>query len=399
MHALRTPRSSPARWALGVLAMLAAGAASAEVQGVSPTEVTFGMSAAFSGTAKELGRQTRLGFEVAFAGANDAGGIAGRKLHLVALDDNNEPKRAVAVVRELVEAKRVFALVGTVGSAAIQAYLPYLQEKGILMFGSLSGADFLRNDPPDRWVFNFRASYAEETEALVRYLVKVRRFQPAQIAFFEQQDSYGAAGWRGFARQLRRFDADPDHVLRVGYQRNTVDVEAAAKKIRANPHLKAVVMVATHHPAAKLIERLKGMNLVFTNVSAVVGRELGDELARLGPKFAEGVVVTQVVPPPTSRSTAVLKYQEALKKYAPNERPDFLSLEGYLAGQVLLEGLRRAGEKLTTDSLVEALEGIKNLELGIGVPISFGPSEHQGSHKVWGTVLDQAGNFRPLDLE
>jgi len=385
---------------LAAVALLGATGASGQVQGVTDNEVVFGMSAAFSGTAKELGHQMKVGYEVAFAAANDAGGTLGRKLRLVAEDDGNEPGRALTVVKDLVEQKKVFALVGTVGSAAIEAYLPYLFDKRMIMFGSLSGADFLRNDPPDRWIFNFRAGYAEETEALVRYLVKVRHFKPSQIAFFEQKDSYGATGWRGFARQMRRYDYDTERTLRVGYQRNTLDVDEAVKLVHKHAgHLKAVVMVATHHVAAKFIEKLRGVDLVYGNVSAVVGRELADELVQLGPTFAQGVITTQVVPLPDSRATAVLKDQEALHRYAPDERPDFVSLEAYLAAQVLMEGLKRAGKNLNTDSLVDALEGIHGFEMGIGVQVSFGPSEHQGSHKIWGTILDARGNSLPLELE
>ena len=396
----REPQRVGARAILAAWALFAAGPALGQAAGVSDGEVVFGMSAAFSGTAKELGRQMKVGYEVAFAAANDAGGIAGRKLKLVAQDDGNEPGRAQAVVKDLVEQRKVFALVGTVGSAAIEAYLPYLFDKRIIMFGSMSGGDFLRNDPPDRWIFNFRAGYAEETEALVRYFVKVRHLKPSQIAYFEQQDSYGAAGWRGFARQMRRFDFDTDQTLRVGYQRNTLDVDEAVKLVQKNAgRLKAVVMVATHHVAAKFIEKLRGVDLVYGNVSAVVGRELADELVQLGPTFAQGVITTQVVPLPDSRATAVLKYQEALHRYAPDERPDFVSLEAYLAAQVLMEGLKRAGKNLNTDSLVDALEGIHGFEMGIGVQVSFGPSEHQGSHKIWGTILDARGNSLPLELE
>jgi ABC-type branched-subunit amino acid transport system substrate-binding protein len=120
---------------------------------------------------------------------------------------------------------------------------------------------------------------------------------------------------------------------------------------------------------------------------------------QLGPRLADGVIVTQVVPLPTSRSTAVLRYQEALARYAPGEKPDFVSLEGYVDGSLLVEGLRRAGRALTTDGLVKALEDLRGLDLGLSTPLSFGPSEHQASHKVWGTVLDRTGTYQALDLD
>jgi ABC-type branched-subunit amino acid transport system substrate-binding protein len=395
------------RWAaLGAAILVAGVAGSARAQtptrGITDREVLFGMSAAFSGTAKELGHNMKVGFDVAFAAANAAGGVNGRKLSLVALDDNNEPTKAQAAVKDLIEKRNVFALVGNVGSAAIEAYLPYLLDKQVMLFGAMSGAGFLRNDPPDRYVFNYRASYAEETAAAVRWLVEVKRIRPSEIAFFGQEDGYGESGWKGFSQVMRRYRRDPARAVRTGFKRNTVDVDDAVKKIRQGARekkIKAVVMVATHRPAAKFIEKVHDFGLLFTNTSAVEAHELADDLHQLGGQFADGVVVTQVVPLPSGRSSAIIKYQEQLKKFAPGERPDFLSLQAWVSGQILVEGLKRAGRNLTADSLVESLESIRGMDLGIGVPISFGPSEHQASHKVWGTVLDGAGALKPLDLE
>ena len=118
----------------------------------------------------------------------------------------------------------------------------------------------------------------------------------------------------------------------------------------------------------------------------------------LGPKYAQGTVVTQVVPLPQSSATAVLKYQEMLRKYAPSERPDFVSLEGYLAGTLLVEGLKRA-TALETEKVIDALESIRGLDLGTGASLNFGMSEHQASHKVWGTMLDEKGVFQTFQLD
>ena len=139
--------------------------------------------------------------------------------------------------------------------------------------------------------------------------------------------------------------------------------------------------------------------LLFANVSDVGTDEMADELAQLGPGYADGVMVTEVVPLPTSSATPVLRYREALKKYAPGEKPGFLSLESWLSAQLLVEGLQRAGRELTTDGLVNALESVRGLDLGVGTPFSFGPSEHQASHLVWGTVLDGKGGLQQLSLE
>jgi branched-chain amino acid transport system substrate-binding protein len=369
--------------------------------GVTDAEVVFGMAAPFTGTSKELGRQMKVGLEVAFASANADGGVQGRQLRLVALDDGYEPSRTADVMRELAERRGVFGFVGNVGTPTAAVALPYALGKQMLFFAPFTGAPLLRRDPPDRIVFNYRASYLEETAAIVRYLVEVRRIKPDQIAVFAQNDGYGDAGYQGVVRAMRQFRRD-GVTLKVTYERNTTDVaNAVARVLEKKDRIKAVVMVATYRAAARFIEQVRTQRpqMLFTNVSFVGSQALAEELVQLGPKFAEGIIVTQVVPLPTSRSTAVMRYQDALARFAPGEKPDFVSLEGYVDGTLLVEALRRTGRTLTTEKLVKALEEIRGLDLGLATPLSFGPTEHQGSHKVWGSVLDRNGNYQPLDLE
>jgi len=393
-------RLVPARLALAAALLAWCGAAGAQV---GDAEVVFGMVGPFSGAAKEMGREVRTGIEVAFAAQNDAGGVHGRKLRLVAVDDGFEPARTSSAMRELVEVRKVFGIVGNVGTATAEVAYPYANEKGVLFFGAVSGASFLRHNPPDRYVFNYRASYAEETAAMVRYLVEVRRIPAARIAVFAQDDAFGDAGFEGVARIMRQYRRDPAKVLRVRYKRNTADVEDAVRTVAARAReLGAVIMVATYKPAARFIERLRDAGagkLVFTNVSDVDSNALADELAQLGPGYAEGVVVTQVVPPPTSKATTILRYQEQLRKYAAGEKPSYLSLEGWIAARILIEGLHRAGRALTTDGLIDALEGLRGLDVGIGTPLGFGPSEHQASRVVWGTTIAAKGALQPLELQ
>jgi ABC-type branched-subunit amino acid transport system substrate-binding protein len=270
----------------------------------------------------------------------------------------------------------------------------------MLFFGPFTGAPLLRKDPPDRYVFNYRASYAEETAAIVKHLVDIKRIKPHDIAVFAQADSYGDAGFEGVARAMRRYGRDPSKILRLAYQRNTADVSDAVNELLKHSNIRAVVCVATYKAAAKLIEKMrdKGSDIVFTNVSFVGSNALAEELAALGPKFAQGAIVTQVVPLPQSSASAVLRYQEVLRKHAPGEKPDFVSLEGYLAGTLLTEGLRRAAS-LDTERVIDALESIRGLDLGTGASLSFGMSEHQASHKVWGTMLDEKGSFQTFQLD
>jgi ABC-type branched-subunit amino acid transport system substrate-binding protein len=377
-----------------------AGAAPA---GAPAGEIVFGMSGPFSGPSRELGRGVEYGIRTCFQQVNDAGGVNGQTLRLVALDDGYDPDRALANVHELFERYHAVGTVGNVGTPTAQKVLPYVLEQDRLFFGPFTGAKFLRRRPPDRPVFNYRASYDEETAALVKYLMDVRKVPPEALAVFAQRDAYGEAGFEGVARTLRQRGFDPDKVVRVGYERNSLDVAAAADGVSSRPGIRAVVMVAVYQPAARFIQRVKATrkDVIFGNVSFVGSEALAEELRELTGNGAagEGVLVTQVVPPVSSNSAAVSRYRELLRKYFPNEQPGFASLEGFVTASVLVEGLRRAGPAPATDGLVAALESIKDLDLGIGTPLGFAPSEHQASHKVWGTEIDAAGALREIDLD
>jgi branched-chain amino acid transport system substrate-binding protein len=371
----------------------------AAVRGITAREIRLGIAAPFSGPARELGRQMKLGLETAFA----AGGVHGRQIRLIAVDDGYEPARTAEAMKQLHEKEQVFAIAGNVGTPTAAVAAPYALQNRILFYGAFTGAGLLRREPPDRYVFNYRASYTEETQAVVHYLVKIRRLKPEQIAVFAQQDSYGDAGYAGVEKAMRALKKGDASVLRLGYQRNTIAVEDAVAQLRKQtvPQIKAIVIVATYRAAAKFIEKTRDLfpSMIYTNVSFVGSSSLADELRLLGPKYTTGVIVTQVVPPVESFSSIVLKYKSDLEKSFPGETPDYVSLEGYIAGQVLVEALKRAGPQVDTERLVETLEAMRNFDLGLGTAINFGPSEHQGSHKVWGTELNAEGKYQPLDLD
>jgi len=373
------------------------------VQGVTENEIRFGISAPFSGSAKELGHHMKLGIDAAFSVANGNGGVHGRQLRLVAADDGYEPTRTAETMKQLYERDRVFGIVGNVGTPTAVVALPYALERRMLFYGAFTGAGLLRSDPPDRYVFNYRPSYAEETDAVVRYLVKMRRLKPEQIAVFAQQDSYGDSGFAGVAKAIRSLrGGDEGTILRLNYKRNTVDVdEAIAQLQKSRIPIKAVVMVPTYRAAARFIEKTRDLypSMIYTNVSFVGSTALANELMLLGQKYAPGVIVTQVVPSIDGHSSVVLDYKSALMKYFPGEPSDYVSLEGYVAGSVLVEALKRNGPQLDTERLVQTLENLRDFDMGLGTPVTFGRTEHQGVHKVWGTELDATGRYQAIDLQ
>jgi len=372
------------------------------VRGVTDQEIRFGIAAPFSGSAKELGRQMKLGIDAAFNRANETGGVEGRMLKLIAADDGYEPTRTADAMKQLYEKDQVFGIIGNVGTPTAVVAVPYALERKLLFFGAFTGANVLRHDPPDRYVFNYRASYAEETDAVVRYLVKLRRIPIKQIAVFAQQDTYGDSGFAGVSKAVRALGVSDATIVRLNYKRNTVDVDDAINQLKLQkPPIKAVVMVATYRAAAKFIEKTHDLfpGLIYTNVSFVGSTALADELMLLGPRYASGVIVTQVVPAVSGYSSIVLEYKNALAKYFPGEAPDYVSLEGYVAANVLIQGLKRAGPQLDTEKLIDILENTRNFDLGLGANLGFGRAEHQASHKIWGTALDDNGKYQAIELE
>src|SRR6266568_8492457 len=353
----------------------------------------------------ELGQNMKLGIEAAFKLANANGGVYGRQLRLIAADDGYEPARTAATMKQLYERDQVFGLVGNVGTPTAVVALPYALDRKMLFFGAFTGAGLLRNDPPDRYVFNYRASYAEETAAVVNYLVKVRRLLPEQIAVFAQQDAYGDTGFAGVEKAIRSLRGGNDTpVLRLNYQRNTVDVEDAVAQLQQVQQqknrlpIKAVIMVPTYRAAAKFIEKTRDLypDMIYTSVSFVGSTALANELMLLGKKYATGVIVTQVVPALEGHSSLVLDYTSALTKYFPGEAPDYVSLEGYVDATVLIAALQRNGPQLDTEKLVGTFENLRDLDIGLGTPVTFSRSEHQGVHKVWGTQFNADGRYQPI---
>jgi ABC-type branched-subunit amino acid transport system substrate-binding protein len=372
------------------------------VRGMTDREIRFGMSGPMSGAAKENGRQMKLGIDLAFNRVNDAGGVDGRMLKLIALDDGYEPARTAENMKQLHEKDQVFGFIGNSGTPNAAVSAPYALERRMLFFGAFTGGGVVRRDPPDRYVFNYRPSYAEETDAAVRYLVKLRRIPPRQIAVFAQQDPFGDSGFSGVAKAFRALGLGDNTVLRLNYQRNTVDVDDAVNQLKAQKvPIKAVVMVATYRAAAKFVEKTRDFfpGMIYTNVSAVGGTTLAEELMLLGPRYASGVIVTQVVPAVSGYSSIVLEYKNALAKYFPGEAPDYISLEGYISANVLIQALKRAGPQFDTEKLVDVLENTRNLDLGLGTALNFGRGEHQASHKVWGTALDDNGKYQAVEFE
>jgi ABC-type branched-subunit amino acid transport system substrate-binding protein len=346
----------------------------------------FGMSTALSGPAADLGIHMREGVATAFEEVNAAGGIHGAQLELVALDDGYEPARTAPNMHQLIDQEKVLAIVGNVGTPTAITAIPISNDAKTLFFGAFTGAGVLRKTPPDRYVINYRASYAEETAAMVDALV-AHGVKAAEIGFFTQRDAYGDAGFSGGMQAVKKYGlTDVAQVAHVRYERNTEAVEGAlADLLTHEPVPRAVIMVGAYAPCAKFIRLAKqnSFNPLFLNVSFVGSSSLAKALASDG----DGVVVTQVVPHFDADLPLVKQYRQALARFSPKAEPTFGSLEGYAATQILIRALQSTNGPITRETIVETFESLGEFDGGLGAPLRLAPDEHQASHRVWPTVL------------
>ena len=350
--------------------------------GVSEKEILIGASLALEGHAGYLGTQILHGAMSYIRYVNASGGVHGRRIKVIAYDDGYDPPRCLYNTQRLLIEDNVFALFCYVGTPTTVKIIPLVNEARIPLVGMFTGANALR-EPVNRYLINIRASYYQETGAMVRYLVEdlgIRR-----IGVFYQYDTYGFDGLRGTELALRKYNLFP--VATGTYIRGTLAVEEGLQRIM-DARAEAVVMIGTYEPCAKFIRQAKnrGYHPVFSNVSFVGA----DELARILGEQAEGVIVTQVVPLPNADANGgnlwgVAEYTRLLGKYYPQDIPNFVSLEGYLNARVLVEGLRRTGPNLTRERFITSLESVRTYDLGIDNALAFSARDHQGLDRVYFT--------------
>ncbi|HEX5863024.1 MAG TPA: ABC transporter substrate-binding protein [Casimicrobiaceae bacterium] len=374
--------SSAWRWLAGILAAATAFNAGAE-PGVTATSIIIGQSAAFSGPASELGTEMRAGAIAYFQQVNASGGIHGRKIELRTLDDGYEPDRAAANTKKLID-DGVFLLFGYVGTPTSNASKPIFTAARVPFVGPFTGAESLRN-PLNRYIFNIRASYFDETDKIVGQLVGQTL---DRIAVFYQNDDYGKAGLTGVERAMQKRGLKI--VATATVERNTTDVAAAVKTIgKVEPQ--GVVMISAYKSCAAFIKAMRtaGYNPQFMNVSFVGSKALAHEAGPAG----RGVGISQVVPFPWNLSARVVKdYQQLLEASTGKQEYSFTSLEGFISAKVLVEGLRRSGPELTRERFIGTMEQIRDFDVG-GFTVSFTPTDHSGSRFVELTVIGKDERF------
>lgn len=350
------------------------------VQADVEDEIVLGQTAALEGPAAALGQGMKLGMNAFFSHINAEGGLLGKQVRLISLDDGYEPERTIENAHRLIDEDKVFCLIGSVGTPTSSAILSLVKKEQIPLVGAFTGAGLLR-EPYDPLIVNLRASYEQEVERIVEYLHGEKGY--TRISILYQNDSYGIAGLSAMKKAMERRNLEI--LAKASYERNTTAVKRAVLRVRKLDS-EAVVMVGAYQACAKFIEVAKQVGLedvVFCNISFVGTEALATELGEYG----EGTLVSQVVPDPLqSTLPVVVEYRERLKKLVPTEEPNWVSLEGYLVAKLFAEIYLSVKGEVNREKFVLEAQGLEEFDLG-GVQIKFGPQDNQGMDSIYLTVF------------
>jgi len=360
------------RFALLALAVFA-GTAQAQVPGVTARTIVIGQSTPLTGSNAELGNDIRNGALAYLQKVNDAGGVHGRRIELVTLDDGNTVPRAEANTKKLVEEQGVFALFGYPSATLSRPALPFVDKHKVPFLGPFTGADPMRVF--NKHVYNMRASYADELEKIVEHYSTfgIKRFS---VVYYD--DPVGKENLTAVERALKKRNL-ADVSRGIFKDRQKPDIDGGLKDVmKGNPEV--VILTTLYKHTADFIRAAQkaGLGAQMVSNSFPGASPLGKELGKSG----AGVTIAQDVPPPTKRSIPVVKeYQEAIEKHLGKKEFSFTSLEAYISAKVTVEALKRAGPKLTRDAFMKALDGMSDYDAG-GYLISFSPTNHNGSDYV-----------------
>lgn len=345
--------------------------------------IKLGQTVALSGPLGDLGQAIVQGAKSYFDQVNARGGVNGRKIELVSLDDAYDAKKALANLDVLLGEKDVFALFNCLGTPIVDALLPKVTEQGVPFFAPYTGALLAR--PKQRNVFNIRASYPDEAEQLVQHLATLG-VQRIGVAY--QNNAFGKEVYEGARLAMERYKVTQSSAVTV--ENSGADAAAAATKLLADAP-QAVLMGLAGKPtvdfAKAMRQQRKGMSLYALSVmgAAATIKALGED--------GVGIAVSQVVPLPTNPGVAVVRdYQQAWKQSGTTLELSHLGLEGYINARVFVEALKRAGSKLTRESFIDATWNLKRLDLG-GFELSPTEPGRSASRFIEMTLVNRQGRF------
>ena len=367
---------------------LALGAALALPQArARSAELVVAQVAPLSGVLASTGAQMVVGGRIYFEHVNATGGIHGRNIPHLVVDDGYKVDETVRLTREVLARPEVLALFGFAGTANIGKLLSerVLEEGGAALVAPYTGGEILRT-PFNPWIFHVRAGYADETEHMVQQATTLGL---RRIAVMYQDDGFGHAGLEGVRQALARRKLEV--TVAAGFERNTDKVEEAVQRIK-DSDAQAVIMISVNKPTAAFVRRYRelGGGAQLYNISVV---DPGEIVKLAGVRNAHGLGISQVVPYPyTPRLPVVREYQQLLQRHAPGESVNYTSFEEFLGAKVLVEGLRRAGPNPTRAKVVAALESMGRLDLG-GITVGYSPTNRVGSRYVEVTVISSSGKL------
>ncbi len=358
--------------------------------GITKNEILIGQSCALTGPASGLGKAYQSGADAYFKSINDNGGIKGRKVKLISLDDGYDPEKCKQNTAKLIEAEKVFLLFGYVGTPTAKASLQLVDQHKIPFFAPMTGAEALRK-PFNKYIFNIRSSYNQETKELVDKLINEKKLR--KIAVFYQDDDFGKAGLEGVRIALEEHG---EKVLATGkYQRNTVEVQTAVKEISSKVP-DAVIMIGPYEPAAEFIKqmRIAKSKALYLNISFVGGGILSEKLREKGEGI--GTIISQVVPFPNFLKIPVVKeFNDVFDKYNKGAEVEELHLEGYIAAKALSKILSDMPDTMTRDDFIKTAEST-HVDFG-GFAVNFDNTRHQGSNAVFFTQIGPGGYLTRLE--
>jgi len=367
-------------WAL--LAMLACPAAG-WAQGVTATEIVLGQTSSFSGAIAGQVKEQTEGAKLYIDWVNAGGGVNGRKIRIESMDDGFDAKRAADNARTLIH-KGVFALFLTRGTPQNEAILPVIKESGTPLIAPSTGAIVLHK-PVNPLVFNVRATYQNEAEQAISQL-KAQGI--TRIVIVHVNDSFGKDCLEGFKSGMK--NSGLESLGTFSYDRQKGDTsEAAAKVIALRPQ--AVVTAGHSKPLANLVRDIRKAGLGGVSIitlSNLSSQSFLDDLGEVG----HGVIVMQVFPNPNRAETRLALELKRLAADKPNFVVSHMAMEGFAAAKVLVEGLKRAGPKLTRQSFIAALESMHDYDLG-GPKLTFGPQDHSGLEYVEASIVNKKHTF------
>lgn len=369
---------------IATAALLAASiAAHAQAPGVTNDRVLIGQTAGFTGTQAGAVNENTAGARMYIDWVNKNGGVHGRKIELVSLDDVFDPKKAGVNTKVLIEEKKVFAMFLTRGTPHAEVIIPLLKAGGVPLVAPSTGAQLL-HEPVNPLIFNVRAKYQLEAE---KGIVQLSSMGIQRIGVIHVDDSFGKDALAGAVRGFSEAGVKPMGIW--SYDRTTPKFETAVAALLAtNPQ--AAVLLGSGNHVAEIVKQIRAkkstvqLMTLSNNASSAFVKSLGAN--------AHGVIVTQVFPNPKMATTPIAVQMQKLAKETPGAIVSHQAMEGFAAAKVLVEGLKRGGKKLTRESFIAGLNDLKGFDLG-GLKLDYSPSDHTGTEFVELSMVGRRGDF------